>query len=189
MGAETRSSVTPKPRRALHQQYLPPVPSEPRAQSTRRRRASTRASPRRAAAASGRSCAICVPRAAAGGLQGLPDRGTSFQGRAFQMLGDHRASARCPCTTWLRSAGRSRCSWPSRWPACSGSSAHRSRQWSCSFAAVLIGICFLPIPWSARAATCRAGRGPGLRTARAWPRSPSSPTTSGLSWPRCSCSA
>ena len=58
MGTKIQISVLPRPKRALHQQYLPAAPTRRRAIARARERASIPASPKPAAAACGRSCAI-----------------------------------------------------------------------------------------------------------------------------------
>ena len=58
-----------------------------------------------------------------------------------------------------------------------------------AFAAVLIGICFLPLAWSFRAAALATlAVAIGITTTRPNTSRPPSPTTSGPSWPPCSCS-
>ena len=95
MGAENRGLVTPKPKRALHQQFVPDPMAPDSPGSSRNRspaRASIRASPRRAAAGSVRSCSHLGTCAATGGLQGLPARGTRLSGPRFPDAGDARTA-------------------------------------------------------------------------------------------------
>ena len=104
-------------------------------------------------------------RAAAGGLQGIPDRGPGLPG-----AGHPDGLAPCPSTTWPPTAGRSPCSWRSR-------SAGLFWVFGTEVAAIVAGPRGRP---DRRSASCRS---PGPPAPPAWPRSARAwPCSAAESW-------
>ena len=104
------------------------------------------------------------------GLQGLPDRGTRLPGPRLPDPGDARLAGACRCTTSPRSAGRSRSSSAVSIVGLFWVFGIQVAAIVLAFATVLIGICFLPIRWTGRAAIVGRDRGrPAHSHGRDWP--------------------
>ena len=106
-------------------------------------------------------------RAPAGHLQDLPDRGPRLPG-----AGDPGARPPCPSTTWPPTAGRSTLFVAASIAGLFWVFGTEVAAIVLGLSAVLIGVCFLPVSWTARAAgLAAAGRGPSppLR-GQAWSR-------------------
>ena len=151
MGAETRSWVTARPKRALHQQYLPSAPAEQRPGATLYRDEPETC--RRALRPFLRNLAFLGLLLLVFKVYRIEER--AFQGRAFQML-----------VTLAFVALPFHYLAPFRWKkplfvavSLAGLFWVFGVQVAAvvlGFAAVLIGICSLPIPWISRAAIMSA---------------------------------
>ena len=152
--ARSRSSPSRNGRSTSSTCRRPPLAAEPVG------RAPERALSRRARELPPQPAAVSAqPRisgpAAASSSRSIESRNAPIRAAAFQTLAT-LAFLALPVHYLAPSASRSRSSSPYRSPVCSGSSAHFSAAIVLAFATVLIGVCFLPIRWSGRAAIIAA---------------------------------